>query len=114
LHRGSKPLAIHCMPDHAHIFIGYKPTIHIPDLVKEIKVETNEFVNQKKFTPFKFSWQEGYGVFSYSQSHIGRVMNYVNNQESRHAKTPFRVEYLDLLKAFDISFEEKYVFEFFD
>src|SRR5690348_1227415 len=79
--RKAKMLAIHCMPDHAHVFVGFKPTILIADFVKEIKVESNEFINDKKWIATKFSWQEGYGVFSYSHSHIDNVVKYVLNQE---------------------------------
>ena len=113
-HRGSKPFAIHCMPDHAHILIGYKPTIHIPDLVKEIKVETNQFLNSRGWVPNRFSWQEGYGAFSYSNRDIDRVVRYINNQEAHHATTKFRNEYLALLNEFEITYDERYLFEFFD
>src|SRR5689334_9568006 len=113
-HRLQKPLAIHCMPDHAHIFVGYKPNISIPDLVKEIKVEPNEFINDQKWTPQRFAWQTGYGAFSYSLLDIGNVINYIHNQESHHAKTSFKSEYKKLLLDFDVPYGEKYLFEFFD
>ena len=61
--------------------MGYKPSFHIPDFVKEIKVESNEFITDKKWVKGKFNWQEGYGVFSNSHSHIGNVIKYINNQE---------------------------------
>ena len=95
--RGSKPLAIHCMPDHAHIFVGYKPIKSIPDLVKEIKVETNQFINNKKWTERHFNWQERYGAFSYSGSDISKVINYIDNQEQHHLRQHFRKEYLEML-----------------
>ncbi len=110
--RKAKMLAVHCMSDHAHIFVGFKPTVLISDFVKEIKVESNEFINSKKWIPGRFSWQEGYGVFSYSQSHIDRVVKYVLNQEKHHQRSSFRQEYLALLERFEISFEEKYLFDF--
>lgn len=112
--RKAKMLAVHCMPDHTHLFVGFKPSVLIADFIKEIKVESNEFVNQKKWVKGKFSWQEGYGVFSYSQSHIGRVVKYVLNQEAHHYKQSFRQEYHELLEKFKISFEEKYLFDFID
>jgi REP element-mobilizing transposase RayT len=111
-HRNAKMLAVHCMPDHAHLFVGLKPTILISDFVKEIKVESNEFVNQKKWVRGKFNWQEGYGVFSYSHSHIDRVVKYVLNQEIHHQQKSFKQEYHDFLKNFDIPFEERYLFNF--
>ena len=112
--RKSKLLAINCMPDHSHLFVGFKPVMLISDLIKEIKVETNEFINEKRWIKGKFGWQDGYGVFSYSHSHIDRVIKYIRNQEIHHKKRTFRHEYTELLKKFQISFEEKYLFEFFD
>ena len=112
--RKAKMLAVNCMPDHTHIFVGFKPVIFIPDFVKEIKVESNEFITNKKWVKGKFNWQDGYGVFSYSHSHIDRVIKYVLNQEEHHRKKTFREEYLELLQKFEIPFEEKYLFEFQD
>lgn len=112
--RSAKMLAIHCMPDHAHIFVGFRPTLSVSDFVKEIKVESNEFVNQKRWTNQKFRWQEGYGVFSYSQSHIDRVIKYIHGQEEHHRKRTFGDEYRDLLRKFEVPFEEKYLFDFLD
>ena len=112
--RNTKMLAIHCMPDHTHLFVGIKPTVLISDLVKEVKVESNEFINDKKWVKGKFSWQEGYGVFSYSHSQIGAVINYILNQEAHHKKRTFKDEYLELLKKFEIPFEEKYLFNFIE
>ena len=112
--RHAKMLAVHCMPDHTHLFVGYKPTFLISDFVKEIKVESNEFINDKKWVKGKFSWQEGYGVFSYSHSHLDTVIKYVLNQEIHHQKKSFKHEYFELLKKFEISFDEKYVFNFIE
>ena len=112
--RKAKMLAVHCMPDHTHLFVGFKPNVLISDFVKEIKVETNEFINAKRWIRQKFSWQEGYGVFSYSHSHIDAVIKYIINQEKRHKKITFKQEYLDFLHKFQIPFEEKYLFNFLD
>jgi putative transposase len=112
--RKSKMLAIHCMPDHTHLFVGIKPTVMISDFIKEVKVESNEFINNKKWIRGKFSWQEGYGVFSYSHSQIGTVINYILNQETHHQRRTFKQEYLELLKKFEIPFEDKYVFDFIE
>ena len=112
--RKAKMLVVNCMPDHTHLFVGYKPTVSISDFVKEIKVESNEFINKNKWVKGRFSWQEGYGVFSYSHSHIDIVINYVLNQEKHHLKKTFANEYRELLEKFAIPFEENYLFEFFD
>ena len=107
-------LAVNCMPDHLHLFVGFKPTVLISDFVKEIKVETNEFVNNQNWVKGKFAWQEGYGVFSYSHSHIDNVVKYVLNQEEHHKKKSFRQEYLQLLQKFDIAYQDEYLFEFIE
>ncbi len=102
------------MPDHVHLFVGIKPTVRISDFIKEIKVESNEFINSKKWIRGKFSWQEGYGVFSYSHSQIDSVVKYVLTQETHHQKKTFKQEYHELLKEFEIPFEEKYLFDFME
>lgn len=112
--RNAKMLAVHCMPDHTHLFVGFKPVMSISDFIKEIKVESNEFINGKKWVKGKFSWQEGYGVFSYSHSHISSVINYIHNQEAHHQKNSFKKEYLKFLEKFEIPFDEKYLFNFID
>ena len=112
--RNAKMLSVHCMPDHTHLFVGPKPIVYIPDFIKEIKVESNEFINDKKWGKGRFAWQEGYGVFSYSHSHIDRVIKYIMNQETHHQRKTFRQEYHQLLEKFEIPFEEKYLFDFFD
>lgn len=111
--RNAKMLAVHCMPDHTHLFVGFRPSISISDFVKEIKVESNQFINEKKWTGHKFEWQEGYGVFSYSQSHIDSVIRYIHGQEEHHRKRTFGEEYRELLRKFQVSFEERYLFDFF-
>ena len=109
--RKQKLLAINCMPDHTHIFVGIKPTCYLPDLVRDIKSVSSRFIKNKKKFLKNFSWQEGYGAFSYSHSQITNVIQYINNQEQHHKKRTFREEYLDLLKKFDVDYGEQYLFD---
>lgn len=112
--KGQKLIAINGMPDHIHIFIGMKPNCNLSDLVREIKKSSNSFINDKKLTAINFHWQEGFGAFSYSQSHIDCVVKYINNQKAHHTRQTFKEEYLDFLEKFAIEYEEKYLFEWFD
>jgi putative transposase len=112
--KGSKMLAINGMSDHIHIFLGYKPSISIPDLVKDIKLASNDWINKNLLTNQKFAWQEGYGAFSYSRSQISNVCSYIENQEQHHSKQLFKDEYISFLKNFDIDYDDKYLFEFID
>ncbi|WP_090341481.1 IS200/IS605 family transposase [Dyadobacter koreensis] len=107
----SKPLAINGMPDHIHIFIGYNPTMSLPDLVEEIKTSSNKFL-KAKYRLAVFNWQKGYGAFSYSRSHIDAVIKYIGNQEVHHKTRTFREEYIKMLTDFEIDYQEKYLFDF--
>ncbi|HNZ71305.1 MAG TPA: IS200/IS605 family transposase [Prolixibacteraceae bacterium] len=109
--RKHKLLTINYMPDHVHIFIGYQPTQSLPDLLRDIKSNTSHFINEKKWMPGRFQWQEGYGAFSYSRSHIDDVIKYINNQEDHHKRLTFKEEYLNLLQKFEVEYDEKYLFE---
>jgi REP element-mobilizing transposase RayT len=86
--------------------------MRISDLVRDIKNNSSKFINERGFVRGRFSWQEGYGVFSYLHSHIDKVYNYILNQEAHHKKKTFKEEYLELLKKYEIDFKEEYVFEF--
>lgn len=112
--RNHKMLAINCMPDHIHIFIGMKPVQSISDLVRDIKTNSSAFITDKKIVKGKFNWQEGYGAFSYSHSHIDAVVKYVLNQEAHHRKKTFKEEYLEFLQKFDIANDPKYLFEWIE
>lgn len=109
-----KMLAIHGMPDHIHFLIGMKPSCCLSDLVREVKKSSTEFIKEKKFSKFKFNWQEGYGAFSYSHSQIDSVIKYIMNQKEHHRKQTFREEYLDFLKKFEIEFKDEYLFKWIE
>jgi len=109
-----KLIAIGTMPDHIHIFIGYYLNQLIPDLVEEIKTSSNAWIKYQKKSPFRFEWQEGYGAFTYSESQIGGMYNYILNQEIHHRKKTFREEYIEILNKFAVEYDEKYLFNFFD
>lgn len=104
-------MAINGMSDHIHILIGLLPNQSISSLVQDIKGSSSKWINQQKFLPTRFSWQQGYGVFSYSRSGIENVIKYINNQKFHHRKKRFRDEYLELLKEFDISYDDRYIFK---
>lgn len=109
-----KSIIVNGMPDHIHAFIGLKPSMRISDLVRDIKNNSSKFINEQHFIRGKFSWQEGYGVFSYGHSQIERVYNYILNQERHHKKRTFREEYLALLEKFNIPFDKPYLFDWIE
>ena len=98
------------MPDHIHILVGITPNIAISDLVRDIKAHSSKFINQKRWVVGRFEWQEGFGAFSYAQSQLDDVIVYIRNQEKHHTRKTFREEYLEILKRFNVNYDEKYVF----
>ncbi len=109
-----KSLAVGGWKDHVHILIGLPPTLAVSDLLQKVKQNSSKWINEKKFTLGKFQWQEGFGAFSHSRSQRNNVINYIMNQEEHHKNITFREEYLDMLKKFDVDYDEKYVFEFYE
>jgi len=112
--KNQKPIIVNGMPDHIHAFVSLRPVMALSDLARDIKNNSSNFINGQKFIKTKFSWQEGYGAFSYSHSQIRNVYNYILNQEKHHEKKPFKEEYIDILKKFEIEHDEKYLFEWYD
>ncbi len=111
---GHKLLSIYCMPDHTHLFVGFRPTQTVADFMREVKASSSEFINSEKLIAGRFNWQEGYGAFSYSKSHVQNVIDYVLHQPEHHRKKTFKEEYMEFLKRFEIPYEEKYLFEWYD
>lgn len=112
--KDQKPIIVNGVSDHIHIFVGLKPTMRISDLVRDIKNNSSNFINDNKYVKGKFEWQGGYGAFSYSHSHIEKVYRYIENQEEHHRIKTFKKEYIEFLKKNEIEYNEKYLFEWHD
>jgi len=108
---GHKILSIGGMPDHIHILFGFRPTQALSNLIREVKRDSSEWINKEKLVIGKFSWQEGYGAFSYSKSHVTQVTKYIEQQEEHHKKKTFIDEYKKILKDFDLEYDEQYIFK---
>ena len=112
--RKHKSIIINGMSDHIHIFIGLNPDDKISDLVATIKRDSSKFINGKGWFRGNYHWQDGYGAFSYGKSQLERIFSYIKDQENHHKKRTFREEYIELLKRFEIEYDAKYLFEFFE
>ncbi|MBK8549735.1 MAG: IS200/IS605 family transposase [Ignavibacteria bacterium] len=109
-----KVYAINGVSDHIHILLSMKPDIALSDLIRDIKANSSKWINTKDFVTQKFQWQEGFEAFSYSESQLDKVIKYINDQEKYHSKKSFKDEYIELLNRFNIEYDEKYVFEFYE
>ena len=87
--KGHKSIIVNGVSDHVHTFVGLKPAMAVSDLVREIKNNSSNFINDNRFVRGKFSWQEGYGAFSYAHSQIDQVYKYIYTQEEHHHKRTF-------------------------
>ncbi len=106
-----KLLAINGMPDHIHVLFGLRPVQSLSDLLQDIKGSSSKWINDKKFIKSKFSWQEGYGAFSYGKSQLPQVIRYIEKQKEHHQHKTFTEEYKEFLEAFDIEYDERYIFK---
>lgn len=105
-----KVLAINGMPDHVHVLIGMRPSQSLSELMKDIKGDSSKWINQKGYVRSRFSWQEGFGAFSYGKSQVNKVIDYIKNQETHHRRYSFIEEYLAFLKNFEVDYDLKYIF----
>lgn len=107
---GHTLIAINGTQNHIHILVGFIPRQSPAEFMKAVKASSSKWINEKKFTRTRFSWQIGYGAFSYSASHVDRVVTYIKNQEEHHRKRTFLEEYEMFLKMYNIPYERPYVF----
>lgn len=107
---GCKTIIVNGVEDHVHCFIGLKPSISISELMKVVKGRSSKYINDHQLTNRRFEWQEGYGVFSYSKSHVKNVYRYIENQEKHHEKRSFNEEYLKFLEKFQVPYDERHLF----
>jgi putative transposase len=106
-----KTIIVNGVDDHIHCFLGLRPVVSVSELMKTVKAKSSKYVNDHSLTTDRFEWQEGYGVFSYSQKDINAVYKYIQRQEEHHKAQTFREEYLELLKEFKVEYDEQYIFQ---
>jgi REP element-mobilizing transposase RayT len=108
---GCKTIIINGVDDHVHCFFAMKPSTSVSEVMKNAKAKSSKWINENQLLPYRFAWQDGFGAFSYSQSHIDRVFRYIQNQEEHHRNKVFRTEYIEMLKQHSIAYDERYIFQ---
>lgn len=109
--RNQKLIAINCMPDHTHILLGLKPDEAPSALIAKIKTGSTNHINEQKWLSCRFSWQEGFGAFSVSHSHLNTVISYIRRQEQHHRRKSFNQEYVEFLERHHVAYDRRYVFK---
>lgn len=106
-----KLIAINNMPDHLHMLVGLKPDMALSNVVRDVKAGSSKFINEKHWVMGRFSWQEGFGAFSYSRPQLGMLIRYIENQQKHHGKKSFLEEYTTLLDKFEVEYDQRYIFK---
>jgi putative transposase len=114
--RNSKqyPLAINGYKDHVHIFFELNPDTALSNVLEVVKSNSSKWINSNHFVIGHFEWQRGYSGFTYSKSQRNNVIKYIMNQENHHKSQTFREEYLEILRKFEMEYDERYIFEFYE
>jgi putative transposase len=105
---GGTPLAIGGTDDHVHLLVGLKTSHRLDYFVRDLKADSSEWIH-REIRRKLFAWQKGYGVFSVSPSNLTRVKQYVLKQERHHQRQSFQEEYVELLRASGIEYDDRYV-----
>ena len=82
--------------------------------MRDIKSNSTNFINDNKLIHGKFSWQKGFGAFTYNKSQVPSVVRYIKNQEVHHRRKTFKEEYLELLEKFGVDYKKQYLFEWYE
>ena len=108
---GCKVIQVGGMCDHVHILFLLSKDVAISHVVEEVKRNSSRWM--KTIEPYysTFAWQNGYGVFSVSQSVIGKTLEYVKNQGIHHKKMSFQDEYQKFLESYGVEYNKEYVFK---
>ena len=111
LNKGHKAYIINGLSDHVHMLVSMSPKQAPSDLMHDVKQSSSLWINENRLVEGQFSWQEGFGVFSYGKSQIANIAGYIEKQEEHHKKRTFIEEYKELLKLFEIKFDERYIYK---
>lgn len=106
---GHKVLIINGMPDHVHILLGLRPNQALSELIQNVKASSSKWINENRFCSSKFAWQEGFSAFSFTKSHIPKVIEYIKNQKAHHQSTSFLEEYSKTLIDLEMNFYKRYI-----
>jgi len=104
-------LAVGGVEDHVHIACRLSKTMTVSALIKELKQSSSVWVKSEFKGMAAFHWQNGYGAFSVSPSHLAALVRYIGDQENHHRRESFQDEFRRLLRKYNVDFDERYVWD---
>ena len=105
----SPALVINSVADHVHIFCQLSKNLAACKLVEEAKKSSSKWMKEQGV--LDFAWQNGYGVFSVSQSNVDRVRKYIEDQVEHHKKRDFKAEFREFCERYNVAMDERYVWD---
>ncbi|MBD5324942.1 MAG: IS200/IS605 family transposase [Bacteroides sp.] len=109
--RGHRPIIVGGTDDHVHLLFKYNINERIPDLVRELKISSGNYIRENRLTRLKFNWQTGYACFSCDSKNLEALKSYIANQFQHHKGRSLREEMVLVLTRMGIDFDVKYIFE---
>src|SRR5437773_10067961 len=107
----SPAILINSVEDHIHLLFSLSKNHAVSKIVEKAKKGSSKWLKTKAATLANFHWQNGYGVFSVSQSGVEEVRKYIANQQEHHRKKTFQEEFLEFLKRYEVPYDERYVWD---
>ncbi|MBD5348628.1 MAG: transposase [Bacteroides sp.] len=111
INRGHDIIEIGGTSNHIHILFRYNTKELLSDLIRDVKSSSSRFVYEKRYSPFMFNWQRGYGCFSVDCGLYDKLIQYIRNQEEHHRQYHVREEMRRLLHRCGLEYNEQYIFE---
>lgn len=105
------PIRVGGVADHVHLFFGMPRTLSTAQIVEKVKVASSKWIKEKGPEFSAFHWQNGYGIFSVSQSEADTVERYVTHQDDHHRTITFQEEYRRFLERHRVDYDERYVWD---
>jgi putative transposase len=106
-----QPIIVGGVEDHVHLLCALSRTCEPAAMVKEVKRGSSLWVKTRAADSQDFAWQNGCGVFSIGFSQMASVRDYIAGQEEHHRKVSFADEFRQLLRRYEIAFDERYVWD---
>ncbi len=109
--QGSPSLRVGGTEDHIHILCRLSKTLDVATLIRELKRDSSKWIKEENPRLADFYWQNGYGAFSVSPSHVEPLIEYIANQEEHHRRETYQDEFRRLCKKYGIEIDERYVWD---
>lgn len=107
----SQAICVGGTANHIHILFALNKNKSMSETVRMVKANSSKFINEKNGFDIPFCWQNGYGAFSISQSHVSDVRHYIETQMEHHAKVDFKDEFRRLCGLYGIEIDERYIWD---